>query len=275
VSKSEVLRSALSVQTTSKDNTLSEELRKKLSRGDSLRQVNGSHSISAGLRLRSQLFQTHSLDSSLNNLNRDLLVLLKPSLHIIGELAQRGVKSTNQLRRRSRKVRRLLCLIVLHDRNPVLERSEVGARSNSTVVESIHSTSGHHHDAQTSGDSNSLLGGGQNDIDAPVGELDLLTSDRADTVDNDEGGGGNLLNGGGDGLDVGKDSGGGVDVGDGDDLVVLLLESGLDLGDAGTGTDGGLKLGRDSSVGGDTVGEGVGEVSWNWRLISGIRTVGI
>ena len=114
--------------------------------------------------------------------------------------------------------------------------------------------------AETRRAANGLLAGSEDDIDVPGVESNLLRTDTADTVHNDEGVGTDATDYFGHALDITENTRGGVDVGDGNELVGLLLEGLLDLLERGAVPDGGLDLGGIGAVGLKAVGKRVREV---------------
>lgn len=126
-------------------------------------------------------------------------------------------------------------------RKPVLHRSKVRSRGGLAVLEGLDGAATEHGDRETGGAANGLLGGSNNTIELPGIKVNLLAGDGADTIDNDEGVGGNPVDELGKVLKLAEDTGGGIDVGDGKELVLLLGKGLLDLGElraaAGLGRD--------------------------------------
>jgi hypothetical protein len=113
-------------------------------------------------------------------------------------------------------------------------------------------------------------------VDRPIVHTDLLTRDGADGVENNERVGRDAADDFGNGLRVGEDTGGcfvsssvlcggnggrggrtGVDVGDSDELVLVLLQRLLDRFEGRTSTDGRAELGDGSAIGLEAVGEAI------------------
>lgn len=159
------------------------------------------------------------------------------------------------------EVRGLEVLVVLHDGHPVGHGGVVGSRRGLAVAEAVDGAGRGHDDAETGRAANGLLAGGQDNVDVPGVEGNLLAADGADTVNDNEGVGANAADELGDTLDVAEDTGGGVNVGDGEELVGLLLEGLLDLLERGTVSDGSLELGGVGAVGFQASSERVGEVT--------------
>lgn len=255
MTEAEVLGRALLVQATGKNDTLRQQLGQQLGLSHTLGQVNRGHAVSLGLGVGGELLHAHLLNLILD-VAGNLLVLREALLNGDGEdLVERSVERMDELRRRGGKVRRLLGLVVAHDREPVREAGKVGSGAGLAGVEGLDGAAGEHENRETSGNTDGLLGSGEDDIEIPLIEPDLLASDGADAVDDDEGGGGDAADDGGDGLDIREDSGGGVDVRDGDGLVGLFLERRLDGLEARARSDGSFELRRLAAVGGNAVGE--------------------
>lgn len=147
------------------------------------------------------------------------------------------------------EVRGLEVLVVLHDGHPVGHGGVVGGRRGLTVTEAVDGAGRGHDDAETWRAADGLLAGGQHNVDVPGIECNLLAADGADTVDNNEGVGADAADELSDALDVAEDTSGGVNVGDGEELVGLLLEGLLDLLERGAVSDGSLKLGGVGAIG--------------------------
>lgn len=160
----------------------------------------------------------------------------------------------------SSEVHRAALLVSLHDGEPALPREVVRG----DVVASLHgldSTLREHADGQTRGNTESLLGGRDDDIKAPVVEADLLRSDSADGVDGNERVGRGLVDDLGVLLDGGENTGRGVDLGDGNKLVLLLLKGLLKVLGVNDAADLGLDLVDVGAVSPQAVGERVSEVA--------------
>lgn len=134
---------------------------------------------------------------------------------------------------------------------PVGEGSKVGAWGNLSLLKGSDSSSRQVNDAETSWNTNCLLGSSQDTVKTPLIESNLLTSNRANAIDNDQSLWRNLTHNLRDGLNVVEDASAGIGVGNGDGLVFLLLQCLFDLlvGWAGSDTGGVLELSWDSSVG--------------------------
>lgn len=151
-----------------------------------------------------------------------------------------------------------------HTRQPVGPRGKVGRRTRLPGTEAVDGAARGHDNAQASGGANGLLAGGQDDVEVPVVEAQLLARQAADGIDDDERVRLDAVDDVGDGAHVGAHAGRRVDVGDGDDAVVAaVVEQGvLDL----VGPRGGAEalrpqLRRLCPVRRQTVGERVGEVA--------------
>lgn len=105
------------------------------------------------------------------------------------------------------------------------------------------------------------MGGSDDGIEIPLVEVDFLGTDTADTIDNDESVGADATGDLGNTLDIVQDTGGGIDVGDCDDLVGLGLEGLLDFIEGGAVADGGAEVVDVGAVGLQTGTEGVTEVT--------------
>lgn len=261
VAETDVLGGNLLVQTGCEDDTALQQKRQDISGQEALGQVDGSHAVSLVLRLRSKLRQTQLGDGGLDAV-RGLGVggeALRQRAR--GDLGQGGMESVDELSGGGSEVRGLEVLVVLHDRQPVGHGGVVGGRRGLAVAEAVDGTGRGHDDAEAGRAADGLLAGGQDDVDVPGVEGDLFTADGADAVDDDEGVGADTADKLGDTLHVTEDTGGGVDVGDGEELVGLLLEGLLDLLERGAVSDGGLELGGVGAVGFQASSERIGEVT--------------
>ncbi|KAH0389061.1 PLP-dependent transferase, partial [Aureobasidium melanogenum] len=156
----------------------------------------------------------------------------------------------------------LRCLVLMiRTGHPVLPRAKVGGGRDLAALERLDGTARSHDDAQTSWASNGLLRGSNDTINSPVVKLNLLTADTADTIDNDHCVGADLVDELAEGLDLTENAGRGVDMGDGDELVFLLLQGLLDLVQLGSLSNGSLELGSLDAVCLETIGEAVGKVA--------------
>lgn len=131
-------------------------------------------------------------------------------------------------------------------------------------------------DRETSRGTNGLLAGGNDTVQAPFVESEFLTRHTADTVGNDERVGRDLLDRLDERLEVKEDTGRGVDVGGGNQLVLLLGEGLLNLGSRRNAADGTVELGHLGAVGAEAVGEAVTKVAAaeNEDILAGLDEVG-
>lgn len=276
VSEPHVLARNLLVQTTSEDDTLLHKGRQDIRGRDALGQHDSRHAVGLVLGLGSDLLEAE-LGNSLLDALRGLLVRVIIVLDGAGQnLRERRVQGADELGRGGREIRRLLGLVVLHDGKPVLPRSEVGSGPCLAVLEGLDGTAGSHQDGQTGGATDTLLRGSEHNVKLPVVEPDLLAADTAHAVHDDEGLGADAVDELRERLDLAEHTGGGVHVGDGKDLVLLLLERGLDLVQLRAVADGRLQLCGLHAVGLQAVGERVGEVAGvqDEGLIAGLAQVG-
>ena len=159
------------------------------------------------------------------------------------------MESVDELGGGRRKVRGLEVLVVLHDGDPVGHGGVVGRRRGLAGLEAVDGARGGHDDAETRWAADGLLAGRENNINVPGVKGDLLGANTADTVHDDKGVGADTTDNLRHALDVAEDTGGGVDVSDGDKLVGLLLQGLLDLLKRRTVPDGSLDLGGLRTVG--------------------------
>lgn len=159
---------------------------------------------------------------------------------------------------------------------PVLPRAKVGCGRNTAGLEALDGTAGCHDDTQTSRATNGLLTGGDNAVDAPVVELDLFATDTAHTVDNDEGVRADSVDKLADVLDLAENACGGVDVGNGNSLVLLLAQSLFDLIQLWALAYGCFELCGLDSVCLEAVGKAVGKVAGvqDEDIVTGLDQVG-
>lgn len=249
VAKPDVLGSNFLVQTSGEDGATLEDTGEDVGRRETLGQVDGGHTVSLVLRLVGELTQAQLGNGGLDavrNLGVGGKALRKwPG----GDLGEGGVESVDELGSGRRKVRGLEVLVVLHDGDPVGHGGVVGRGRGLAGLEAANGTGGGHDDAETRWAADGLLTGSENDVNVPGVKGNLLRANTADTVHNDQGVGADTTDNLGHALDVAEDTGGGVDVGDGDDLVGLLLQGLLDLLKRRTVTDGSLELGGLGAIG--------------------------
>ena len=159
---------------------------------------------------------------------------------------------------------------------PVLHRSKVRGRGSLAALEGLDGTTAEHGDGETSGAANGLLGGSDNTIELPGIKVDLLAGDGADTVNDDESLGGNPVDELGKVLELAEDTGGGINVGDGKELVLLLRKGLLDLGELRAATGLGRDLGDVGAVDLQAVGEAITKVTSaeNERILTRLDEVG-
>lgn len=204
--------------------------------------------------------------AQLSNRGLDLIGGLGVQIEALGEraggdLREGGVEGVNELGGGGGEVGGLEVLVVLHDGHPVGDGGVEGRGRGLAGVEAVDGTRGTHDNAESGRAADGLLAGGQDDVEIPLVEGDLLAAYAADAVDDDEGLGADAADELSHAFDVAEDTGGGVDVGDGEELVGLGLEGLLDLLEGGAVSDGGLELGGIGAVGLQASGEGVGEVA--------------
>jgi len=146
-------------------------------------------------------------------------------------------------------------------RQPPLHRRKVGSGLRLAVLDHLDGAAAEHGDGLAGRAANGLLASRDDAVKTPFVKGKLLAGDTADAIDDDEGLRGHLLDGSGDALDVAQDTGGGVDVRHGEDLVLLLLEGLLDVRDLRPPANGPVELGDVGAVGAQAVGEAVAKVA--------------
>ena len=261
VAETDVLGGNLLVQTGCEDDATLQQTGEHIRGQETVRQVDGGHAVGLVLWLSSELGQAQFRDSSLDavrGLGVDGETL---GQRAGGDLGESGVEGVDELGRRGGEVRGLEVLVVLHDGDPVGHGGVVGSRRGGAGAETVNGARGAHDDAETGWAADGLLAGSHNDIEVPLVESDLFATDTADTVHDDEGLGAHAAHELRDTLDVAEDTSGGVDVGDGQELVGLLLESLFDLLERGTVPDRCLELGGVGAVGLQASSERVGKVT--------------
>lgn len=257
----DVLGSNLLVQTGREDGATLEDTGEDIGGRQTLRQVDGSHTVGLVLRLVSELTQAQVSDGGLDAV-RDLGVRGEALRERTGgDLREGGVESMDELGGGRREVRGLEVLVVLHDGDPVGHGGVVGRRRGLAGLEAVYGARGGHDDAETRWAADGLLASGENDVNVPGVEGDLLRANAADTVHDDKGVGADTTDNLSHALDVAEDTGGSIDVGDCDDLVGLLLEGLLDLLKRRTVPDGSLELGGLGAVGLEAGSKRVGKVT--------------
>jgi hypothetical protein len=144
---------------------------------------------------------------------------------------------------------------------PVLHGGEVGRHGGLAVLEGGHGPLAEHGDGQTSGAADGLLACGDNAVELPLVKSDLLASDTAHAVDDEQGIRRDPVHKLGELLELAENTGRGVDVSHGDDLVLLLRQGLLDLGELRPATDGAGQLRDVGAVRLEAVGEASTEVA--------------
>lgn len=250
VTNAEVLGSNLDVETTSGNDTVGSQLGEQVGSSNALGVVDSGHAVGSVLQGGGDELQAEVVDELLG-LQRSLLVDSETLLDTLGnDLLEGDVKSVDVLDSGGGKVRGLAGLVGVHDGQPAVPVGVVVGDGGLAGLEDLNGTGRDTHDAETGRGAESLLGSGNNDINAPGIHADLLRADGANTIDNDQGLGGLLADNSGNALDVRENTGGGIDVGDGDGLELLALQGsgngsqlrGLADGDAEVGNLGTVGL---------------------------------
>ena len=276
VAEPDVLGNNLLVNATSEHDTTLGELRQEISALDVLRKVDGGHAVGLVVRVGRNLLESE-VGNGLLDLVRTSLVAGKPLGEGLGQdLSKGSVKGPDELGRGGGEVRGLLGLIVDHDGQPVLHGGKVGSGGSLAVLEGLDRLSAEHGDGETGRAANSLLAGGDNTIELPLIESNLLAGDTAHTVNNDEGLRGDSVHEGGQLLQLAENTSRGVDVSDGDHLVLLLRQRLLDLGKLGALANGGLELRDVGAVDLEAVGKAIAKVAGteNQNVLTRLNQVG-
>lgn len=143
---------------------------------------------------------------------------------------------------------------------PVLERGEVRRRRRLAGLEDLDGAAGVHGDRQASWGTEALLRARQDSIELPLVKAEILSSNTAHAIDDEERLRADALDELRQALKVGKHTRRGIHVRDRHELILLLLERLLDLRQLRAAADRGLDLRDVRAVGLEAVGEGVGEV---------------
>lgn len=261
MSKADISSSNLLVQATSEHHSLLAQNRQDIHRCHTLGQLDGCHGVGLVFRLLCKLVQAKLGHCTLHPLRRSTVGSKALRERLSRNLRQGRMQSPNKLSCWRGEVRWFPGLVVLHNGKPVGHGSVVAARPSGAVLEAIHRAARAHHDTETGWAANGLLAGGEDDIQTPFVKGDFLASNTAHAVDDDEGVGAHTVNEFGHGLDVAENTGGGVNMCDGDDLVVCEFQSLLNVLERRALANWSLQLCSFSTVGFKTGGKGVGEVS--------------
>jgi hypothetical protein len=231
VADTEVLSGNFLVDTTGQGDALLQQGWEEVSVDDALWQVDGSHAVSRVVSGDGDGLEAEVGNGVLDLVGGGLVVgnSLLDRLVRGCELGEGLVEGIDVLDGWGGKVGWLAGLVGLHDWDPSLERGEVGGHWGLSVLDGLDGSRRCIRNGEAWWGANGLLGGSQDVVQAPLVELDLLRGNGAHAVDDDEGVWGDLVHELGNRLDVGKDASGGVDMGDGDHLVELLLEGSLNL----------------------------------------------
>lgn len=261
MAETDVLGSDFLVQAGCKDDATLEQTGEDVGRDEAVGEIHGGHAVGLVLGLGGELGETEVLDGGLDAV-RDLGVDGEALGHGTGgDLGQAGVQGVDELGGRGGEVGGLEVLVVLHDGEPVEDGGVVRGGRGLAGLDTLDGPARPHQDAETRRAANGLLAAGQDNVDVPLVEADFLAADAAHAVHGDQGIGADAADELGDALDVVEDTGRGVSVGEGDQLVGLLLEGFLDLRVGGAITDGRLQLGDVCAVGLQAGGVGVAEVA--------------
>lgn len=224
VTNAEILGGNLDVETTGGNNAVGSQLGEQVSGSNTLGVVDSGHAVGSVLQGSGDELQAEIVDELLG-LQRSLLVESETLLNTLGnDLLEGDVEGVDVLDSGGGKVGGLAGLVGVHDGQPAVPVGVVVGNGGLAGLEDLDGAGGDTHDAETGRGTESLLGGGDNDINAPSIHTDLLRADGADTIDNDQGLGGLLVDNIGNALDVRENTGGGIDVSDGDGLELLALQ---------------------------------------------------
>lgn len=144
---------------------------------------------------------------------------------------------------------------------PVLERCKIGSGWLLAGLEGIDGAAREHRDGKPGWTADALLGRGDDGVDFPVVEEDLLGTDTANAIHDKEGLWRNSLDQLRQRLQLAENTGGGIDVGDSQQLVLLLLQCFLDLWELWTVSNGGLELSHIRAVDAEAFCERIAEVA--------------
>lgn len=249
------------VDATGEHDAPGSELGEELGALDGLREIDGGHAVGLVVGVGGDLLEAERSDARLD-LIRSRLVGRESFLDALGDdLGKGGMEGANELGRGSGEVGGLLGLVVLHDGKPVLHRSKVRGGGSLAALEGLDSAAAEHGDGETGRAANGLLRGSDNTVKLPGIKVDLLAGNGADTIDNDEGIGRDPVDELGKVLELAKNTGGGIDVGDGKELVLLLRKGLLDLGELRAAAGLGRDLGNVGAVDLEAVGEAIAKVT--------------
>lgn len=259
VAESEVLCVDSLEETSGKSDTLGGNLGQEVGESDALGEVDAGEAVGAKTGLGDD-FQTPVVDLLLD-LVRHLLVVLEPLIQrgaVVEDLLEGDLQGVHVLHGGGGEVGGLSGLVGLHDGQPLLQVAKVDGDLG-LALDLLDGSGRGHGDGEAGGGTDGLLGGGQDKVESPVVKGDGLNSDGADTVNDNQSLGGDLVDELGDGLDVNDDTGRGINVGQGDDVVLLLLEGSLDLGKRRSLSSGGRQNSHVVAEDLEAVSKGIGE----------------
>lgn len=186
VAETDVLGGNLLVQTGCEDDATLQQTGEHIRGQETIGQVDGGHTVGLVLGLGSELGQAQFRDGSLDavrGLGVDGETL---GQRAGGDLGEGGVEGVDELGGRGSEVRGLEALVVLHDGDPVGHGGVVGSRRGGTGAETVDGARGAHDDAETGRAADGLLAGSHDDIKVPLVKSNLLATDTAHTVHDDE-----------------------------------------------------------------------------------------
>lgn len=167
-------------------------------------------------------------------------------------------------------------LVGLHDRDPLFPACVVALGLSLSRLECLYGLFGRGQEHKSGWTAQALLGGGDDDVNAPFAHADLLRGDGAYAVEDQDGLGRNSADDLAESLCVGENTGGGVYMCERDCLVLFLLELCLDVCEGGLVADGRLELCDLGTVDFETLSERVAKVAGieDEDVLSGLDDVG-
>lgn len=265
MANTEVLVLALFVDAGAENDVALRKLRKQVSGSPAVGVVDGGHGVRVTVALlklrRDQLLEPEPVDRILDVVRRGLVArdALRQRHLAVHDRAQALVQSVDEVRRGRRKVSGRAAFVRLHDGDPASPRCEEGRRRRLAGLARLHSARAKGDKRQTRRAAEAFLRRSEHHVDAPLLHLQLFARDTAHGVDDNERVGAHLLYSLRDGLDVVQHSRAGVDMRDGDRLVLLLLQDLLDLVDGRARANAAAQLRHLGGVHSEAVRKALGE----------------
>lgn len=279
VANSEVGVLDLLVQTRGEHDVLSNHLWQHVGRLESGGVLDGRHAVGTILdAVGDELLEAKTLDEVLDAVRSGnvLLEALLKRRRLRRHRRERLVERIDEVGWWCAKVGARAGLVRLHDGQPLLPGAIVAVGPRLSRLKGLDSLGRSSKDHEAGWASKALLRSGEDNVNAPVLHPDLLGSHAAHAIEDKDRLGADALDELTQTLGIRKDGRRGVDVGEGDDLVLLRLELRLHLGERGLRANGRLELVDLGTVRFEAFGKAVAKVAAveHKRILAWLNHVG-